>query len=389
MRTLERADVNKATEEDMFGWSPQGEPGHRVPANREPIFRLAWSAFPDVSWGEWAHGLAGAGPSTPTSPSTPAFPSAAASPQSPTFAPRAVPDERVHLGGGTILTVLGGLLPQDPTGIHVFNLPAYAPTTANPSANTGNLPAPVRQALKDSVRPLEHNLYPTAAPPEDFLLLPRNSPYGGMAFDPTAILITTGSDPTLPVLAAPHSARGTEAWSFPPTSHTPPRSLQLPPALAWTGPGTCTSSRILTLPTLSHQRLLHQFNADPITTHVPFLGGKATPLRRRNATGSPALEGSSRPRILVSLHVDLCVRFWDVSEGLLGEGGLHEDFPRALGHLDVRLRDILRDPMAKELEASRILRDRPWELEIDRVDLATDTLELAVTLSTGEVVVLR
>lgn len=50
---------------------------------------------------------------------------------------------------------------------------------------------------------------------------------------------------------------------------------------------------------------------------------------------------------------------------------------------------MLKDSIARGLEASRILRERPWELELDKVDLATDTLELSVSLSTGEVIVLR
>ncbi|KAL8291471.1 hypothetical protein RQP46_002449 [Phenoliferia psychrophenolica] len=392
MRTLERADVNKTTEEDLFGWTAQGEPGHRKPAGREPIFRLAWSGFPtETLYDKWAGSPVM--PSSPVavsspSPTTPAFNSAS------TFGTgRGAPEEKTHLNGGTVLTIMGGLLPQDPTGIHLFEFLAYIPPSASTtSPSTGNLTSAVRNALKDSIQPVQHNLYPTATPPEDFLLLPRNSPYGGLAFDPTAILITTGEDPSIPVLAAPHSARGMEAWSFPPTNTRQPHALQLPPALGWSGTGTCASSRVFTLPTLSYQRLLHQYGSiTNATSHLPLRGGKATSLPRPNR-GAPNNPGSPQPRILVTLNVDLSIHFWDISSSVLrGDemGQIVDDFPRRLAHLDVDLRAVLRDPVSRELEASRILRERPWELELDKVDLATETLELAVSLSTGEVIVLR
>ncbi|KAK4705891.1 hypothetical protein P7C70_g320, partial [Phenoliferia sp. Uapishka_3] len=387
MRTMERSDVNHATEEDMFGWSAQGEAGHRQPANREPIFRLAWSGFPlETIIDKWTTGSA---PTSPVAPS-PTSPS----PSTPSFHSRAIPTEKTHPNGGTVLTILGGLLPQDPTGVHLFELPPYVSPSGSTVSSTGNIPAALRQALKDSIQPIQHNLYPTPAPPEDFLLFPRQSPHFGLAFDPTAILITTGLDSSLAVLAAAHSARGMEAWTFPPTNSRLPRPLQLPPALSFSGPGTCSSSRLFNISTPGYQRLLHQlFSITDAPLHLPLRGGKANYAPRHNRpTQNPTREGSHQPRILVTLHVDLSVRFWDVSDGVLlgGEtGAFDDDFPRPLDHLTINVRDVLRNSAAKELEASRMFKERPWELELNQVDIATETLEVALTISTGEVLVFR
>lgn len=251
-----------------------------------------------------------------------------------------------------------------------------------------NIPSALRQALKDSVTPIQHDLYPTISPPEDFLLLPRSTPHGGMAYDPTAIIITTGADLSIAVLPAPHSSRGLEAWSFPPTVSAPPKELMLPPALSWSGAGTCTSCHIVNLPTLSYRRLIHQFETSDPMDRLPIYGGTAFLKKVYGA------ENYEQPRVLVSLHVDLTVRFWDVSNSLLrtrGENGrgLATDFPRPLVHLTMNVKDLLKDAATSALVASRLLRERPWELELVKVSLAVETLELAVTINTGELVVSR
>jgi hypothetical protein len=102
-------------------------------------------------------------------------------------------------------------------------------------------------------------------------------------------------------------------------------------------------------------------------------------------------------RILITLHVDLVVRFWDVSSHLLwgykatpeSEPKINLEYPRPLKHLDVDLRAALSDTRALELNSARLARDRPWELELDQVSFAEETLELAVSLSTGDVLVFR
>ncbi|KAI5475669.1 WD40 containing SNARE-dependent exocytosis protein [Pseudohyphozyma bogoriensis] len=381
IRTIERGDVHKATEQDLFGWSAQGDVGQRKPSQREPIFRLAWSGFPAETYYEKAFG---GWTTTPASPSSP-------SGEVPPTPDSASPDDIVHRRGGTVLTILGGLLPNDPTGVHLLDFPPYVAPSGATHSNTGNIASAVRDALKESVAPLQHNLYPTASPPEDFLLLPRQSPHAGNAWDPTSIIITTGVDPSLPVLAAPHSGRGVEAWSFPPTASRLPQALQLPSALGWSGRATCSGAEVFTLPTLSYRRIYHQFETPEVMDQpLPLKGGRATFLARPSRPAKPA---NIVPRILVTLHVDLTVRFHDVSTNLLEtadeSGALLKEFPVPLDHLTLDLRVLLSDGTASGLEASRLLKERPWELELEKVSLATETLELAVTLSTGEVIVSR
>ncbi|GAA6059605.1 hypothetical protein JCM10212_005104 [Sporobolomyces blumeae] len=395
MRTLERADVNKTTEEDLFGWS-QGA-GQRQLSGREPVFRLAWSGFPEESYLD----RAAAALSGVTGPASPLIPPA--SPTIPT-SPAELDEAAAHVQTGTMLTVMGGILPSDPTGIHVLEFPVYSAPVAGPThAKTGNLSVPVREALRASVSPVGHHLYPTSTPPEDFLLLPRTSPHFGLAFDPTTILITTGPDRRHPVLAAPHAVNNVEAWSFPPSALRAPRSLRVPTALSFSGGKTCASTRLVTVSATTYRKLVHQFDvSDELASRIPLRGGTAFPRPRPHVV--PNTDGAASPRmsdnharILITLHVDLVVRFWDVSSHVLwgykpdpgAEPHVTLEYPRPLAHLDVDLNAALTDPRAIDLAAARLVRERPWELELDKVSWADETLELAVSVSTGDVLVFR
>ncbi|KAK4053522.1 Lethal(2) giant larvae sro7 [Microbotryomycetes sp. JL201] len=366
IRVLERAAVNKTTEEDLFV-------SGRQPSDREPVFKMAWSGFPSESIFSRA--------------------SAAWNGAQAETADRAASG----LVPGTMLTVLGGLLPRDPVGVHVLELPAYQ-VPAGPTHAHGNLSAAAREALKQSVSPISHHWYSTAAPPEDFILLPRSSPYFGLSFDPTSIVIVVGTDTRVPVLPSAHASRTLEAWTFPPVSHQAPQSLRMPSALAFNGAKTCSTAQLINVPTLTYRRMLHQFEMETEDdSRVPLFGGKAFPDRKPNRTKlSPPADNQCR--ILVTAHVDLCVRFWDVSshlmtakaeEGAIGPAQLSKEFPRALKHLDWDLKEVLLDGLSGELEGSRLLRERPWELEIDKVSLAIETMEVAVALNTGDIILAR
>ena len=382
LRTIERADVNKATEEDLFGWSAPGQGGQRQPANREPIFRLAWSGFPQETY--FAKAFASS-------------PMAGAASSSAVPSPSSVMADKTDLHGGTVLTILGGLRPSDPVGVHVFEFPAYVPPPAA-TAKTGNMPVAVREALRASITASAHHLYPTPAPAEDFLLLPRSSPHYGGAYDPNAIIITSGRDERCPVLPAPHSALNVEAFTFPPSLTRAPRPLHLPPALSFSGNATCSSAIVKLANSASYRQMLHQFDlADETAERLPICGGRAFPKARPTRRGPPPSSGDQGPRILVTSHVDLSVRLWDISTKVLWgqkpEDGakpyIDEDFPRPLHHLDVDVRSLLRDPRMQDTLAARLLRERPWELEIAQVAFAEETLELAITLSTGDVLIYR
>ncbi|GAA6001980.1 hypothetical protein JCM10207_003022 [Rhodosporidiobolus poonsookiae] len=378
IRTLERADVNKTTEEDLFGM------GQRQPANREPIFRLAWSGFPEETYLDRASAAFGGmkGPASPTIPTSPTL-----------------TEQTSDLHGGTVLTVLGGLLPADPTGIHALELPAYAPPTASGTGKPGNLSLPVREALRASISPVAHHLYPTAAPPEDFIVLPRSSPHYGSTYDPIALLVTSGRDPRFPVLAAPHSSNNIEAFTFPPSSTRAPRPLSLPTALSFAGKETCSNAQIVTVSGLPYRQLLHQFEvSDELGERLPLRGGSAFPLPRPSRTRGPSPSSADQPpRLLLTTHTDLTVRVWDISTHLgwgrkvdeAADPAILHEFPRPLRHLDVDLKAALSDPRTADLAAARLFKSRPWELELDKVSLGEENVEVAVSLSTGDVVVFR
>ena len=57
--------------------------------------------------------------------------------------------------------------------------------------------------------------------------------------------------------------------------------------------------------------------------------------------------------------------------------------------LPIALHLFLRDPRVQDTLGARLLRERPWELEIAQVAFAEETLELAITLSTGDVLIYR
>lgn len=370
--------MNKTTEEDLFGWSSQGKIGERKPSGREPIFKLAWSSFPLESYYDMARAGWGGSGSHPTSPNLSEG------------MPRT--EEKTHTGGGTVLIILGGLLPNDPTGVHLFELPVYVPPASHfTTSSSGNISPPLRQALKDSITPLQHNLYPTATPPEDFLLLPRESPFFNQSFDPTSIIITTGADRSLPVLAAPHADHSIECWTFPPTASRLPRELALPCAFSWAGRGTCTGLETFKISNYSYRKLVHQFEKAVEKERVGLVGGRARGKDRSTDQRHKASDGEGR--ILISMHVDLTIKFWDISDHLLGKHGeiLQMEYPRCLGHLTLDLKDILwKDEEAgRHLEATRLLRERPWDLEIAKIDLALESLELAILLSTGDVIVTK
>lgn len=370
IRTLEREDVHKTTEADLFGWSPQGEIGDRKPAGRESIFKLAWSSFPEESYLDMARN--GWNGSTSTASGS----------------------GNKIAAIGTVLTIMGGTLDQDPTGIHLLEFPTYLPPTSHPITSHSSLSAPQRQALKDSITPISHNFYPTSSPPEDFLLLPRESPHYSLSHDPTSIIITTGSNSSLPVLVNKNADRSIEAWSFPITSSINTSALNLPGRLNWNGNSSCTNIEIFNVSRLSYQRLNGQ-NIEGVEESINLKGGKANSKMRPTASGKKSRGESNEARIMISSHVDLTIRFHDVSDHLLlreNENGLQEEYPKPLNHLTFNIKDLLRKMEIQGgplLEANRILRERSWELEIDKFSWASESLELAVLLSTGDVIVAK
>ena len=132
--------------------------------NREPIFRVAWSGFANSD------------------------------------------DPR---GGDTVLIVLGGLKTEDVPGVTTFLLPAFNPPEppALPPTSSTTLHPNIRAAMRQSVTPKNFHTYSTVGTPQDFLLIPRESPHFSGAWNPRAILLLSDGA---------KEARSTEAYEFPP-----------------------------------------------------------------------------------------------------------------------------------------------------------------------------
>jgi syntaxin-binding protein 5 len=206
VRTLTKEDVNITDAESLFDAGALD--GHTAGASsvvREPIFKLVWASFPDRT--ALSALIAAQGTDTGVEP---------------------VQSSTVQYTDKeeTLLVVLGGCLSDEPPAINVLQMPAYAPPPvikAIVASPTEGLPLAVRKAYRESFSVTGMTKYPTAAPAEDFVLVPRTSPFFNLSHDPIAIVIFLTPDERLPLIKGPHGQRGVDAWSFP-----PPRS-DLPP----------------------------------------------------------------------------------------------------------------------------------------------------------------
>lgn len=167
----------------------------QLTGGREPVFKLAWVSFPDEA-------------------SLKALLAAQGSPA----AGEVVTNATVEYAdrGETVLVVLGGCVVDAPTSaIHVMQLPALVqpPAPVNP---TQGLTLAQRNAFRDALTVTGVTMYPTTTPAEDFILIPRSSPYFNLCHDPVAIVIFLTPDPSLPPIQGPHGKRSVDAWEFPP-----------------------------------------------------------------------------------------------------------------------------------------------------------------------------
>jgi syntaxin-binding protein 5 len=137
---------------------------HGYKSPREPIFRLAWSSFANSD------------------------------------------DPR---GGDTVLTVLGGIKAEDVPAVTTLLLPAFNPPEPPALAvpNSTMLHPNIRAAMRQSVTPKNLHIYSTVGTPQDFLLLPKESPHFAGSYDPYAILLLSDGE---------KDARAIEAYQFPP-----------------------------------------------------------------------------------------------------------------------------------------------------------------------------
>ncbi|TFY82005.1 hypothetical protein EWM64_g2007 [Hericium alpestre] len=194
VRTLDDLDVNVVDGDKLEEYLPDGshtQKSDKIPFNpREPIFKLAWSGYPNSS------------------------------------------DPRC---GPTSLVVLGGQFSGDPSGINVLWLRAFnppAPPAAVPPLNEGLHPH-FRIAMRDSLELLDAHFYETCGLTQDFLLVPRASPHFDGTWDPKAILL---------LFEAEEHTRAIKAFQFPPPVFSAEPPLTSPNSTTTKVEGSSTDS---------------------------------------------------------------------------------------------------------------------------------------------------
>jgi syntaxin-binding protein 5 len=260
VRTLDEVDVHKVDGEKLEQYLPDEEGPAKRPSKlhqpREPIFKLAWSGYPNSY------------------------------------------DAR---GGETSLVVLGGQFSHDPPGVNVLWLPAFNPPAPPCHVTDQSLDPFFRNAMRESLDPLNAYFYGTAGLVQDFLLTPRDSPHFGGTWNPTAILtLFESGDPI----------RAIEARQFPPlqflantqelsqsaeepkgdshdslaqdlattlqsmTVEEEPKKLYLPPSL-WGGPDALVETTLFSLDRIAYETLSGASEHGP--DHLLLEGGISIP----------------------------------------------------------------------------------------------------------------
>ncbi|KAH9044417.1 lethal giant larvae like, C-terminal-domain-containing protein [Lactarius pseudohatsudake] len=371
-RTLDEIDVLKVDGEKLEQYlsDEDGPPRHtsRPHEPREPIFKLAWSGYPN------------------------------------SYDPR---------GGETSLTILGGQFNHDPPGINVLWLPAFNPPAPPSPSNDQSLHLFFRDAMRESLAPLSAYFYPTPGLTQDFLLMPRDSPHFGGTWNPTAILM---------LFEGGEETRALEAQQFPPleflasapapsqnteettdgdeesheclaqdlatalqsmTVNEEPKKLRLPPSL-WTGPEAIVDADLFSLDRIAYETLSR--SGEPRSDDLLLEGGISIPDEEivtaiKHAKFEPH-------RIIITRNADLSIRFLDVSVQLLipsSSSPFTSAFPRALPGLSIDVLAIIGSP---EIVAHG-LASTAGQARIDDVQLATESLEVALVLSGGEVLLYK
>ncbi|KAF5385371.1 hypothetical protein D9615_001225 [Tricholomella constricta] len=372
VRTLDELDVHtvdaEKLDEHVFR-TKQAEVA--PPAEREPIFKLSWSGFSNSS------------------------------------------DPR---GGKTTLAILGGLNPGEAAGLTVIQLPAFNPP--EPPASTSIDPKqpflhPVmRQAMRDSLNPLESYFYFTQGVVQDYLLIPQKSPHFAGTFDPIAVLLLTEGK---------GATRTIEALQYPPPEFTvkdlkspapgpqmeakkdalesladdladtlqslqqsdEPRRLMLPPALL-NGSSGLLDGQLLKLNRETYQTLVQGTTEEGL--HLPLKGGQAWAIESR--ANDLKIAKYQPHRILITHYRDMTVQFSDTSAQLLiglQPTPLQTSLPNSLPDLTIDLKPVLLDSVVLGRTSSTLID----HARIEFVHFATEALETTVVLQSGEVILYR
>lgn len=263
VRTLDEVDVHMVDGEKLEQYLPDDEdfpkPMKKVHEPREPIFKLAWSGYPN------------------------------------SYDPR---------GGETSLVILGGQLGHDPPGINVLWFPAYNPPAPPSVVSDQSLHPFIRNAMRESLDPQSAYFYGTPGLAQDFLLIPHDSPHFGGTWNPHVILMLFESG---------GHVRAIEARQFPPleflasaqessqsageaqeeggdrhdaltqdlattlqsmTVNEEPKKLHIPPSL-WSGPDAIVDASLFLIDRPAYETLSR--GSESRTDDLPLEGGISVP----------------------------------------------------------------------------------------------------------------
>lgn len=382
VRTLEDLDVN-LVDTDMLEIHLSNTTAGNHPSPREPIFKLAWSGFSNSK------------------------------------------DPR---GGETALTILGGLRPENGFGLTVLWLPAFnpeEPPVASPPVTQNCLHPFIVTAIRQSLAEKGSFVYSTSAPVQDFYLIPQSNPHFNYTYDPCAVLI---------LVDAGHDERTLESREFPPPSfisqkeqrpaqakavrtdedgpvddldvtleslslNAHPQSVGLPFELCGSN-FSADAYQMLNIPKELYPEYVKDFHSSSRKPRLRLLGGSALmdpPLEaKRKVSGASvmhvyflqSLHQYQPYRILACASRDLTVSFYDISGQLLQEADdapLKHDFPETIDALEIDLQpalDLIDGEQYPHEECSPAR-------TIIATHLAIESMECAIALSTGELLVYR
>ncbi|KAF5388500.1 hypothetical protein D9757_004730 [Collybiopsis confluens] len=350
VRTLDELDVNKVDSEQLEEHLAQ-ESNQVKASNREPIFKLSWCSFPN---------------------------------------------SRDPRSGETALVILGGLNIGDAQGVTVHWLPPFNPTEPPTMQSPSSSLHPfIKSSMRSSVESMNAYLYEIDGAVQDYILTPRDSPHFSGADDASSILVVK------------ESIRGTrvvEGFQFPPPVLNEHANVKAPGQEQDTLDDLATTLQDL------------QMSNDPCQLRLPglltigscgLLGGTiknvaqegysflvqasdadpTVPLKAGCAWADPVDHVSKYqpPRISITWYADLSVRIWDVSAQLLHKfkpEPVDCEFPSPLPNLTIYIKPVLTAAFVK----SKML---AYNANIQMVKLASESLECAVVLSTGMVLVYR
>ncbi|RPD65083.1 hypothetical protein L227DRAFT_571522 [Lentinus tigrinus ALCF2SS1-6] len=349
---------------------------------REPIFKLAWSGFPNSS------------------------------------------DPR---GGDTALTVLGGITLDSPPCVTTLLLPPLQPPAPpTPTSPKGQPTMPflypeTRAAICASLSVKNVHTYGAAGTVQDFLLFPRSSPHFSGTYDPSAILIVSETD-------AP-DARVCEAFEFPPPaflefSRPPASSTDTPRSPVPQGdepePDDALANELeMTLQSMSMSddpspvRLppflwnvggeyivkldKHAYDSLVMDKLAPIEGEVAFPVKGglawiEDSEGLAKYTKQQPHRVLISYLRDLSIHFLDLSSQLLNgtspEAPMATSYPSPIPRLTIELAPILIDP-SLGLAGNTDFDPRLAKQRIEAVHFAPESLECVTVLRSGAVVLHR